>query len=364
MLREYIGTFRKRVTAHEIEHSRSDHSPVVTPEIMDRFYVRLQQTHEDYHPVDIESIQWLTGQISLHHLLSMPLVSSPKSLTLYNETVAHFKEIRAFFKFGTRIHHQLHSERVSLFQQMDWTANYSIAPTVYRQWLQIHDFLVQIQEDIPFEAYMVSKEPLDRCFESMHIYWDNLLDQVRNHMFSRIFRNKEEHTPFQRSIHWTFFFYQFWTDYDNDDAQLIAIKHHVWLHPDFQSLLKGFINVVEGALNEVCALDVVTVDIDTDLAAAVTFLLHSLKTNVWCHEWLHDAIWGTYNQWVFAFNREDPAMCPKAITAAKVMYDADAMVAAFEPALLGDEEAYAMLMTLRDNVHRLTFNVVLNNSWI
>ncbi len=52
------------------------------------------------------------------------------------------------------------------------------------------------------------------------------------------------------------------------------------------------------------------------------------------------------------------------IDAAKVMWDMEAIVAAFEPILFGDEEAQCILMTLRDSVQKYTFHVVLNNSWI
>ena len=363
------------MTAHEIEHLwtehyRNDQELEVTPEIIDRFNVRLQQTHEDYHPVDIESVQWLTGQISTDQLLSMSLVCSQEALILYNETIGHLREIQAFFKYGTRIHNQRRSARISLFHKMDWTANYSVSHSIYNRWAKVHDFLVEIQSDIPMEAYLMSKGPLDQWFESMHLYWDSLLNEVRNHMFSRTFRDKEEHTPFQQSIHWAFFFHMFWTDYEHDTLQVIAIKHRVWFQQEFQTLLKGFISIVEHSLDEISVLDRDPVDLTVDemlndLAVGVTFFLSKLDTTKWHEKWLSTQLWRAYSQWAFALSRGGESVVhPKANLAAKVIWNMEAIVAVFEPLLFGDADAHEVLMTLRDNVQRYTFHVVLNNSWI
>lgn len=382
----YIRTLRKHATLSEIEHlwkQHNDSGDVPDPKnIMDLYSTRLQLTHEDYHPVELECVQWITGQIPSIQLVSLHLVSNEGSFNLYNEVIDDLRAMRNFLKFGKSIystnpvtnHRTLYPRngqipQVLLFQQMDWCSQYTTPIVVDHQWRKVHDFLVNIQGAIPVVVYQLSIQPLTEWFNAIHLCWDNLLREVRHQIFSRTFHGEKDHHPFQQSIHWAGFFYMFITEYGVEDPQLIAIKHQIAFHRDFRSLLKCFIEVVGHTLGDECRIESHPPSVNEvlqDLRFDVAVILDSLDTSHWFEEWCGDQLRRSLYLWIDIFKaatRGDPLTCPKAINAAKVIWNMESVFAALEPTVSADTAAHIVLVALRRNVTRHVFNIVLNGSW-
>lgn len=389
ILRQHVMTMRKHITLSEIEHAwiehnRSGNVPVVTADILDLHTTRFQQTHEDYHPVDLECIQWITDQISSLQLLSLHSVLNDESFNLYDEIIEDLRTMRNFFKFGKSLcsktpvtdHLTIHprnlqTTQILLFQQMDWISQYSTPEAPREQWFRVHCLLDDIQAAIPLEMYKVSNQALDEWFESIHRCWDNLLREVRDQLFSRTFNTEKDPLPFQQSIHWAGFFHMFVADYANEDPLLITVKHLTMAHQEVRLFLKAFIDDVEDILpskNDSLGKQSFSVEEALkDLALDMVVIQASLDMSHWFEEWCADRLRQAWHFWIDILRASEGGElinCPKAITAAKVIWNMEALVAALEPTLYVDKDACRALMQLRRNLHHHVFRIVLNGSWI
>ena len=366
------------VTKLEIAQRKCNDSNLIHDELRDgpsrqllqHHISRYQLTHQDYSPVDVESIRWLIGQLSTLQFLSLEQRDSNPSrlsIVLFNDTIKSLETFRDAIVYGERTFGHRELKEIPMFIQMEWIRNSETPPGIMHYWLMVNRFLHDIHSIVP-KAQSVA---LDQWLKVIRSFWHFLLDDVENHFFFRTFRRIQDIPRFQHSVRWTMFFYMFQTS--EDPLEMVALKEMILSNDVFRNGIRGFIKTVEMALDDVKEVNFSTMNLSNDEAlndvrmdAEICLILDALNPEDWYQRWWTELFIDSYDRWrttmVESLER-DPEGYPKDdVLVATMLWDVETLVAFIEPKLYEREHPHRVLLSLRNRIRSYIFQLMLKES--
>ena len=344
-------------------------------ELLHHYITRYELTHQDYYPLDVERIRWLTEQTSTIQFLSLEHTGNDSlspSLAIFNDTIHLLKTLKHAIRYGYRTFGDRELKSVSLLIQMKWMDNFRTPLEIMHHCFVISEFLHDIQRIIPQEDYRANREWLDKWFEVVHSFWENLLKEVNKHLFFRTFRRTEDIPRFQHSVRWTMFFYLFQSD--GDSREIAALKGIILNNSVFRNGIRDFIITVETALDDIkpvpfSAMNLTDSDLlnDAQTVVGMTLVFDAMDRDDSYQKWWSELFIDSCDHWrgtlldIRDGNLEGYPR--KEILAASILWDIEAMVAYIEPILFAKRHLHEMLLSLRKRIRRHTFQLILKESW-
>ena len=344
-------------------------------QLLHQYITRYQLTQQDYYPIDVESIRWLTEQsstlqfLSLDHCEKGPL--SPSSV-FFNDTLHLLETLKHAIRYGYRTFGDRELKDVPMFIQMKWVLNFQTPSEIMHYWLMINRFLHDIQSIVPEEDYQANREWLDNWFDVVHSFWGNLLKEVNKHLFFRTFRRIEDIPRFQHSVRWTLFFYMFQSD--GDPHEIVALKEIIISNSVFKNGIRDFITAVEIKLDDVkpvafTPMNVTTDDVlnDAEMIDNMNMILDVMNRDDMFQRWWSELLVDSCDRWrgtlLDVMDGDLDAYPRKEILASTMLWDVETIVAYIEPILFGKRELHRVLLSLRERVRRHIFQLILKESW-
>ena len=343
-------------------------------ELLLKFVSRFQESHSDYQPIDVESIKWLTGSLSTERMLSLGPCSCLAAVSFSTKNLRNLRTLRNRIKFRSTRYAINQEEKPSLLTRIEWMERFKYPKEITYFWFDINGILHDAQSSIPKEEYSKNSEWYDQWFRMVHGSWQQILGEVRNHLFFRQFRRIEDIPRFQHSVCWTIFFYRFETERDSGSPHVVELKTHILLDHHFRKGIKKFIDEVDSVLNEVKRVNFSRINInadgpifDAELNRETNEILQSLNPNLDYDNWLIDMFVRANDLWRLTLKNVvdgDPIPFPREIFAAKMLWDVEAIVAYIEPIVFRMGHIHQALLSYRSRIRAYIYQLVLKESWI
>ena len=354
-------------------HSTEGNTP--SPDLLVKYVSRFQESHSNYHSIDVDSIKWLIGGLSSSHLLSLGNDSCPSAMSFSNIILRYLRTLGNFIKIGKTKYANNELKGTLLFTKMEWMQQFKYPTDIIYFWFEISSILREAQSSIPMEEYSKHSKWYDEWFKVVHSSWQFMFDEVQNHLFFRKFW-KTEHIPkFQHSVHWTIFFYRFQTDKDFKFPHILKLKNKILFDNKFRNGIRAFIDAVETALDEV---NLVTfsptiipkngIILDPDLNTQMNTILRSISASNKYEQWVTAMFVQCANFWISALEAVADGSSepfPKEIVAAKMLWGVEAIVAYIEPIVFRrNGEDHPTLLSFRNRIRMYIHQLILKEEWI
>ena len=362
-----------KVELSQSNHSAEDSGCIPSADLLLKYVSRFQESHGDYQPIDVDSIKWLTGSLSSARLLSLGPGTSLTALTLSRGNIRYLRTLRNRIKIGKQKYANNQLERIPLITKMEWMEQFKYPKAIFHLWFDINSIIHDAQSDIPTNEYLKHSECYQRWFNLVHVSWQQILKEVRNHLFFRQFRRIEDIPRFQHSVYWTIFFYRFETDKDSGSPHIIALKDQIWFNYRLRNGIKAFIDAVETELNEVKYIEFPRMNITEDgllrneeLNEEINEILRSMSFSNGYECWLINMFIQANDLWRITLIDSiagELVPFPREIFAAKMLWDVEAIVAYIEP-IVFKRHVHHLLLSFRRRLRSYIYQIILNESWI
>lgn len=343
-------------------------------ELLHQYIMRYELTHQDYCPIDVESIRWLIGQSSTLQFLSLERAEegtlSPSSVD-FNDTITLLETMRSAIRYGFRTFGDRELKDVPLFIQMKWMQNFQTPPEIMHHWFVVNRFLQNIQSLIPEHNYQANREKMDNWVDVLFSFWRYLLKEVNKHLFFRQFRSTQDIPRFQHSVRWTMFFFMFQTA--GDPQEIVTLKQMIISNSLFKKGIRDFIKAVETALDDIkpvvfAPLNVSSDDVlnDEETVREITLILNEMDRDDSFQLWWSQLFINSRDYWRGALldaQDGDVEYPRKDMLAASMLWDIEALVAYIQPTMFGKHHLHRVLLSLRNRIRRHIFRFILKESW-
>ena len=342
--------------------------------LQQHYSTRFELSHQDYYPVDVESIRWLTRQSSTLQFLSLDQTKentlSP-SIVFFNDTIKLLEALRCAIHDGQRTFGDRDLKEVPMFVQMKWMQNFETPPEIVHQWLAINRFLDDIHGIIPEDDYQANKEWIDKWFDVIHSFWGNLLKEVNKYIFFRKFRSIEQIPRFQHSVRWMMFFYMFRTT--GDPQEVVTLKEIIISNSVFTNGIRAFIEAVEMVLDDIKPVVFPSVNLsnsdilnDEEMVRGISLILNVMnRDDPFQLRWSESFI-DSCDHWrgvLLDLQDADIRSPGKEILTASILWDLEALIAYIEPILFDKQHLHHVLLSLRNRMRRHIVHFILKESW-
>ena len=373
-----------QITDLELKHSRSlsNHSyhttegQSVSPptELLLKHVSRFQESHTDYHSIDVNYIKWLTDSLSTEQLLSLGSDACPAAISFSCTILRYLRTLGKILKFGKAKYANNELKGISLFTKMEWMEQFKYPHGVSHFWFQISGMLFDAQSSIATEEYSKHKQWYDEWFTLVHSSWQYILKEVRNHLFFRQFRSIEDIPRFQHSVHWTIFFYRFQTEGYSGSRHVVELKQNILMNHQFRNGIRSFINEVETALNEVKPIRFASMKIpeggilyDDVFYREIDGILQHLRPTNNYERWVINILLRSLDVWtptLGAIANGAPVQSPKELVAAKMLWGVEAVMSYIEPIVFGVRKNHQILLSFRQRMRFYIHQLILGEAWI
>lgn len=375
---------KHRVTKIEIAHyiaNQSGNESTLIPndlqdgppqKLLQQYVAWYQQSAQDYHPIDVESVRWLIGQSSTLRFLSLEDLDPLRpSILFFNDTINWLEALRQSICSGKRTFGDHELKDIPLFIQMEWMQNFKVPTEIMHCWSVVDHFLHVIQTVVPD----ANPKWMDRWFSGLRSFWTYLLKEAINHLFSLNFRSIEQIPKFQHSVYWTMFFYMFQST--DDSQEMISFKEMIIKNPVFRKGIRNFIDAVEMALHDIkpvvfSPMNVSSEDVlngtQMDVDKEINKILDEMDKEEWYQLWWSKLFINSCDSWggvlVDALDNNLEGYSSKEVMAASLLWDLETVVAYIEPILFQRKHLHNALLALRNTVRRYVFELILRGSWL
>ena len=340
--------------------------------ILNKYITRFQVTDRLYCPIGVEIVRYLIGEVSSSNLLTIDFDASEAAFSFFNYTAPRFRAIREHMQHAQRNVERFDLRSIELVSKMEWMTHFKLPDHIEKHIDSISTLLDTISAELFAKMTLWDRSYLHGWLRRLHVFWNNIRNEIRNHCFFRQFRVRDV-DPFQLSVHWTVFFHAFHNFHDN--ANTTRIKSQVLHNEDFLHIIRQLINDVEHWLDGIrpapCPDVVPQINVSSEIVLKETdeeviALLNMIDSSNYYQGWWYNMFVAAYRGWKHVFEAGDSGHDerPKLMQGSRILFELEELIACLIPVLGDDSDAKYKWAAFRHKFRQYTFHFVLSDHWL